>query len=205
MKWRLNKIQYPVHNLGQGKRIGIWVQGCTLACKGCVNRDISDACGGKELDLRFVFNGLLLKSEAFDGITITGGEPFQQYEQLIAFLHLVKTRTRLNVLCYTGYYLHELYAMYPDKLFATYIDILIDGRYVEKFNGDDASRGSSNQSVYRFEKGIPFIDNDYTHKATWSLHVDAQNTVYLSGIPAKGQLEQLRFDLETSGIEKTFS
>ena len=34
MNWQLNKIQYPLYNLGVGKRIGIWVKGCTLACDG---------------------------------------------------------------------------------------------------------------------------------------------------------------------------
>lgn len=40
MNWRLNKIQYPVYNLGPGRRVGIWVQGCDLGCEGCVNQTL---------------------------------------------------------------------------------------------------------------------------------------------------------------------
>ena len=35
----LNKAHYPVTTLGPGRRIGLWLQGCTLACPGCVSRD----------------------------------------------------------------------------------------------------------------------------------------------------------------------
>jgi len=35
----LNKAHWPVTVLGPGRRIGLWVQGCTIHCKGCVSQD----------------------------------------------------------------------------------------------------------------------------------------------------------------------
>ena len=36
---RLNKAHYPVTALGPGRRIGLWLQGCALACPGCISQD----------------------------------------------------------------------------------------------------------------------------------------------------------------------
>ena len=39
MKLQLNKAHFPVTALGPGRRIGIWVQGCSIQCPGCVSLD----------------------------------------------------------------------------------------------------------------------------------------------------------------------
>jgi len=33
----INLIHYPIHTLGPGERIGVWTQGCSLRCKGCMS------------------------------------------------------------------------------------------------------------------------------------------------------------------------
>ena len=123
MNWRLNKIQYPVYNLGPGKRIGIWVQGCSLGCKGCLNKTTWNKNEGQSVPVLDLFNWIGNLGSDFDGITISGGEPFQQYEPLIAFLHLVKSRTRFNTYCFSGYYLDELDSLFPDRLFYRYLPV----------------------------------------------------------------------------------
>jgi len=183
MNWQINKIQYPVYNLGQHKRLGIWVQGCSLNCNGCINQTLWNCEGGESIDVQNLFNWLLLKAEAFDGITITGGEPFEQYEQLIAFLHLIKTKTRLDVCVFSGYYLHELYSKYPDKLFTKYIDYLIDGRYNEKLQEKDHNKELINQTTYKFIKEVPYIDETNKFSTNWSLKVDEDCKIYMSGLP----------------------
>jgi len=203
MNWKLNKIQYPVYNLGDGKRIGIWVQGCEFYCKSCINSEIWSLEKGEDISLQYLFNWVLLKAEAFDGITITGGEPFRQYEKLIAFLHLIKSKTKLTVNCYTGYYLHELYTKFPDKLFAKYIDYLIDGRYEEKHQVNDNTKGSSNQTIYKFCNGIPFVVESIKFSNKWSLKVCNDSSFYLSGIPKQGEMKQLMSELFEGEIVKS--
>ena len=191
MNWQINKIQYPVYNLGQNKRLGIWVQGCSLHCNVCINTDVWDHAGGESVDVLSLFNWILLKAEAFEGITITGGEPFEQYEQLMAFLHLIKAKTKLDVCCFSGYYLHELYSMFPDKQFTRYIDYLIDGRFSEKELGKENTKGTSNQTTYKFVNEIPYVDESYKFSTNWSLKVDDSCKIYLSGIPKTGEIDKL--------------
>ncbi len=56
MPWQLNRIQYPVNNLGNGKRIGIWVQGCSLSCKGCISQTLQNQKGGNQVNIEQLIN-----------------------------------------------------------------------------------------------------------------------------------------------------
>lgn len=204
MNWKLNKIQYPIYNLGVGKRIGIWVQGCNLGCKGCVNQVLWNKEGGSSITVPEVFNCLVPLFDDYDGITISGGEPFQQYPQMIAFLHLIKTKTKLSIHCFTGYYLEELYDLFPDRLFLKYIDTLIDGRYVENEHDNNHTRGSLNQSVYTIKDGIPLINDSYKASKKWSLSIDEHNSIYMAGIPARNELQNISNELNKSGFQIKF-
>jgi anaerobic ribonucleoside-triphosphate reductase activating protein len=204
MNWQLNKIQYPVYNLGEGKRIGIWVQGCTLECKGCVNKTLWSSKGGKSISVLDVFNWVASIQNDFDGITVSGGEPFQQYERLISFLHLVKTKTNLTVHCYSGYYLNELQEKFPDKLFLKYIDCLVDGRYIEDQHENTNVKGSTNQSVFRIIDEVPVKQKKTSASKKWSVNISNDNRIYMSGVPKKNELKELCNELSEVGIKKTF-
>jgi anaerobic ribonucleoside-triphosphate reductase activating protein len=204
MKWQLNKIQYPIYNLGEGKRIGIWVQGCTLGCKSCINQTLWKNNGGTAINIPDIFNWLIQIQADFDGITVSGGEPFQQYPQLIAFLHLIKTKTSLSVHCFTGYYLDELYSLFPDKLFLRYIDTLVDGRYIEEKHDDNHIRGSLNQTIYSIKEGVPVKNNYLMPSAKWSLKVSENNDIYMAGIPRSNELKCISSELKPKGFDIKF-
>jgi anaerobic ribonucleoside-triphosphate reductase activating protein len=204
MKWRLNKIQYPIYNLGPGKRIGIWVQGCSLGCNGCLNKTTWSKHGGKTLTVSDVFNWIAGRQANFDGITISGGEPFQQYECLIAFLHLVKTRTNYGTYCYSGYTLAELETLFPDRLYARYLDYLVDGRYVSGTPDNRNLKGSSNQTIYRFVDEVAIEQTAEPSNNRWSVHVTKNNRIYMAGIPRESDLEGICSELKEVGIEKRF-
>jgi anaerobic ribonucleoside-triphosphate reductase activating protein len=206
MNWQINKIQFPVYNLGKGKRIGIWVQGCTLACPGCLNRTLWNPKGGQSLPVIDLFNWLLDISDDYDGITISGGEPFQQYEPFIVFLHLIKTRTRLQVHCFSGYTFEELLELYPDRLFLRYIDTLVDGRYLNYLHDNDGSRGSSNQRIFEIRDGqaVQVEEISTVTNKQWSVFVDHDLDIYMSGIPRSGELLSLEEQLSSLGFQKKF-
>jgi anaerobic ribonucleoside-triphosphate reductase activating protein len=204
MKWRLNKIQYPVYNLGEGKRIGIWVQGCNLRCKGCLNRTLWNKKGGRSVPVDGLFNWIISINENFDGITISGGEPFQQYEQLIVFMHLIKSKTRLTIHCFTGYYLTELEVAFPDRMFLKYIDVLVDGRYEKELHENMNLRGSSNQTIYRIINELPVKQENIKASAKWSVNVNEKGEIHMSGIPRENELNKLCDDLAEAGIHKKF-
>ena len=204
MNWQLNKIQYPVYNLGEGKRIAIWVQGCTLACDGCINEMIWSKKKGKAVAIYDLYQYIESISEDFDGITISGGEPFQQYEQLIAFSYLIKTRTKLNIHCFTGYEIKELEDLFPDKLFLQYIDSLVDGRYVKELHSNNNLVGSSNQKTYQIKNGKAKLSTRQKGSNKWSLSVTQDGTIYMAGIPKEKEIETIENQLSNIGFPKKF-
>ncbi len=204
MHWKLNRIQYPVYNLGKGKRIGIWVQGCSLGCKECISQTLQTFKGGKMIKIDALVNEIARVKNLFDGVTITGGEPFQQYKELIAFCAYLKQHTSLEIYVFSGYYLDEIYELYPDKLFLKYIDYLMDGRFINTRHDNENARGSNNQSLYKIINNEPVKQEKYFASSKFGLNVDKDSQVYLSGIPKQNELQQLGSFLNETGINITF-
>ena len=91
---------------GPGFRVSIFTQGCPHHCEGCHNPGSHDPAAGKEWTLdevekKFTGNPLL------DGITLTGGEPFQQ-PAACAELARRAHQKGLNVWSYSGYTYEKL-------------------------------------------------------------------------------------------------
>src|SRR5204862_5952107 len=105
---------WPVTVLGPGRRIALWVQGCTIHCRGCVSRDTWARDPDKTID---VGNPLAwcrrVAPEGPDGITISGGAPFEQPLGVRALLEGLgrwrhDARLDFDMLCYSGYPLTRL-------------------------------------------------------------------------------------------------
>jgi anaerobic ribonucleoside-triphosphate reductase activating protein len=201
MYWKINRIQFPVYNLGPGKRLAIWVQGCSLACKGCINPELWAENGGKNIDIASLASSILKIKNHFDGITITGGEPFEQYNALVAFGSFIKMKSDLNILVYSGFTLDELTGKFADKLFMNSLDYLIDGRFERDFAVSDNIRGSSNQNFYTFEGGKSVKDNNQFFDGKWSLNVTKSNQIFMAGVPKKDDIKNLTEHLKDSGIK----
>lgn len=195
MYWKLNRIMYPVYNLGPGKRIGIWVQGCSINCEGCISIALWDKKKGTGVNVIHLANKILHMKEKFDGITITGGEPFDQYEALIVFSSLIKMKSNLNLFLYTGYDILELENKYKDKAFLKYIDFLIDGRFINNLLSTDNIRGSTNQNIYKIEDYKYKLLNTLKVPKMWSLFAK-NKSLFLSGIPAKNDLIKIKKNLQ---------
>jgi anaerobic ribonucleoside-triphosphate reductase activating protein len=217
MYWQLNRIIYPVYNLGPGRRLAIWVQGCGLACPGCINPELWDATGGRKVEVFGLAQMIKEVAPHFDGITITGGEPFDQYEALMVFARFIKQETRLDTLVFSGYTLAGLLAKFPDKLFTHAIHYLIDGPYRKELHADDQLRGSSNQQLYRFgqanadRKMDDFGDIKIEHvdfweaTGSWALKIDENKQAFMSGIPRRNDMDHLARRLNDSGIKFTMN
>ena len=39
MELSLSRVHFPVTTLGPGRRLGIWFQGCSIRCPGCISAD----------------------------------------------------------------------------------------------------------------------------------------------------------------------
>lgn len=204
MHWRLNRIQYPIYNLGSGKRIGIWTQGCSLHCPGCVSQSLWSHDGGKACEAEHIAQDILKVQQHFDGITITGGEPFEQYKALLVFCSIIKSYTDLTIFVFSGYSLEELQQRYPDQMFMTYLDYLLDGRYDRSLHENHNARGSSNQHLYQFEEGAPVLQQELFSGQQWSFAVSDDGKVFLSGIPKKHDLADIIDQFSQVGLTIRF-
>ena len=89
-----------------------------------------------------------------DGVTISGGEPFDQPQQLNRLVTLLHAELTEDILVYTGYTLEQLQLRNcPDTNgVLDKIAVLIDGAYVEELDDGVGLRGSSNQKIHAFRQ-----------------------------------------------------
>lgn len=135
---------------GEGIRDVIFVQGCAHHCKGCHNQQTWDYGGGEH---RFVGELVEELSTSPNNVTISGGEPFDQY---VAVFRLVQDlhKQGKSIWIYTGNTLTEPLTRPYVKL-APYVDVIVDGRFVEKLKDPNLLfRGSSNQRLIDLKKSV---------------------------------------------------
>ena len=134
---------------GPGRRFALWVQGCTIRCPGCCNPQMFAAEGGTLHDTEALSRAILAQP-GLEGVSLLGGEPFEQAEALADLAARVRAGG-LSVMIYTGYTLEELRARKDpatDALLAR-TDLLVDGRF-EKALYETGRRwiGSKNQVLH---------------------------------------------------------
>ncbi len=142
---------------GPGERFVLWVQGCSRRCPGCYNPDTHASPGyGSFMTAPEIAD--LIPDDGIDGITVSGGEPFDQAAELAEFLAIARERG-LHTLVYTGYRYAELAegrdrrgrADWGDALELT--DALIDGPYIRDLPPKTAWTGSGNQRYLILDRG----------------------------------------------------
>uniref|UniRef100_A0A832A6T5 Radical SAM protein n=1 Tax=Desulfacinum infernum TaxID=35837 RepID=A0A832A6T5_9BACT len=141
---------------GPGKRFVLWFQGCRFRCDGCFNAEFWSEDGGTLVHADALVGQITAVPE-IEGVTFTGGEPFLQAKEILYLARRIKSKD-LTIVCYTGYLLEDiLQGQVPyGKQVLEYIDILIDGRYVEAEKAPLLWRGSRNQKVH-------FLTQKYSH------------------------------------------
>lgn len=199
---RINKAHYPVTVLGPGRRIGIWMQGCSIGCKGCVSQDTWAADPKMNIALDNLLNWCFqVGAGALDGVTISGGEPFDQPRALTAFLDgLDQWRKKrvaagggdFDLLCYSGYPLATLQKRFPQIL--ARLDAVIPEPYVEALPQGSIWCGSGNQRLIALSargKAVysPWIEAPPPEK---QIQVTVEKgRIFMIGIPARDDMEKL--------------
>lgn len=209
MNIRVNRLHFPVTTLGPGRRIGIWLQGCSIGCRGCVSKDTWEADDRRSVPVAAVVEACRqLCPEGPDGITISGGEPFEQSTALVDLLHCLRDWRHelglpdLDLLCYSGFTMNNLRARHHEVL--ALLDAVIPEPFLERRPIGGRWRGSDNQPIVtlsplgdrRYEAGADVDDEDPRR-----LQVDASDgRLLFIGIPARGDLERHRRELAQAGI-----
>ena len=183
----IGRILAPVHSLGPGERICIWTKGCRKRCPGCIAPELWER-GAQDRDIPAEKLAQVVRQLAKKGnchaLTISGGDPFEQAEGLLAFLKLVREDFE-DILVYTGYTRGEIeggeckireYAAGEGRdderksgaagqagtECLEWIDVLIDGRYEEDKNTPDCVlRGSANQVIHFLNENLRGTYEEY--------------------------------------------
>lgn len=133
---------------GPGIRMTVFCQGCPHHCEGCHNPESWTFEGGQEWTVEAVLDAVK-RNPLCRGVTLSGGEPFCQAEELSRLASLLKAEG-YEVASYTGYTWEEL--MSGEVPFAKQLleqlDVLVDGRFVlAERTLELRFRGSKNQRV----------------------------------------------------------
>ncbi len=149
--------KYDIAN-GEGIRISLFVSGCTHHCRGCFNEETWDFLYGRPFTVETEQEILEALSPDFvDGLSLLGGEPFEQQNQRVLLPFLKEVRSyfpQKSIWCYTGYLFEEellrdsrARCESTDELLGL-IDVLVDGEYMEELKDISLPfRGSSNQRI----------------------------------------------------------
>ena len=197
----LSRLHFPVSTLGPGRRIGIWFQGCTIRCPGCISAD-TWAQGRHGARVEDVIDTISPWLREADGITISGGEPFDQADGLYTLLSALRQQSHGDILVYSGYPSERItdYLARMDGL----IDALISDPYYNNVPQTLALRGSDNQRLHlltalgavrfaSYERSLTDADR------TLDVMFDDDGTVWMAGIPRQGDLHRLASLLHQDG------
>lgn len=146
---------------GPGMRYVLFVQGCPHHCDGCHNKHTWSFEENRLMTIDEVFNDIKEQLPLIQGVTFSGGEPFDQPYPLYVLAKRIKEELKINVMSYTGYTYDEIKgcsmfrdcdSTYKNNLLDV-LDILVDGKF-EKDNTKDAPKwaGSANQKIYFFNR-----------------------------------------------------
>jgi len=169
---------------GPGERFVIWVQGCTLGCRGCWNRTMLSK-RPKQLIAREKLLQQILDIDSIQGITLLGGEPLQQLSNVLWLLQQVKS-VDLDTMVFTGYEWPEMTSDEKANILP-FTDILVSGRYVAgRRNINLQWRGSSNQQVHfptaQYDASL-IKEGNYVE-----VHFEADGRLRILGFPDAGTM-----------------
>jgi anaerobic ribonucleoside-triphosphate reductase activating protein len=173
---------------GPGARFAVWVQGCAIRCPGCCNPHMFEPAAGTEVEAGALLARLDEARSQVEGVTLLGGEPFEQAEALLPFARGVRERG-LSVVAFTGFLLEELRAgRTPGAAgLLEQVDLLVDGPYRRDLP-ETARRwaGSSNQRFHfltgRYAPGVERVGPG-TPDRTVELRFGPDGRVERSGWP----------------------
>jgi anaerobic ribonucleoside-triphosphate reductase activating protein len=203
----ISRVHFPVTKLGPGERVGIWMQGCSIRCPGCISLDTWAPGRG-----RTTVDSLLAAIKDWireaDGFTISGGEPFDQNAALFELLAGIRERSRADILVFSGYAFETLQPALQTA--QGLIDAIVTDPFEPGTPQTLALRGSDNQRLLALtplgRDRFSSFDRKLTpQEKSVDVMFDAGGEIWLAGIPRRGDFERLRGLLQEEGAEVTTS
>lgn len=140
---------------GVGLRVVLWCSHCEHNCPNCQNPQTHDKDSGIPFELQDkeeLFEAL--SKDYIQGLTLSGGDPLSTLNrnEIAELLKEVKSKfPNKDIWCYTGYTFDECIDFEAIK----YIDVLVDGRYIEMLKDNKLKwRGSRGQLIYDVQESL---------------------------------------------------
>lgn len=138
---------------GEGFRSVLFLSGCHHNCPDCHNEEMQDFTYGESVTLSDIIGKISKNIAIIDGVTLSGGEPFEQCEGLLPLLEELR-KMHLSIWVYTGYLYEDLCKDPLKSKLLPLIDVLVDGPYMTAYKDDHLRyRGSSNQRFLKLSDG----------------------------------------------------
>lgn len=133
---------------GPGVRVSLFVSGCRVHCKGCFNPESWAFDAGLPFRMEVEGERILnaLSNSYVEGFSLLGGDPFEPEHEstLLQLLKEIKNRfPNKTIWAWTG----RTYMHVKDSPLLEYVDVLVDGPFVQSRKVDHQWFGSSNQRV----------------------------------------------------------
>ncbi len=201
----ISRVHYPVTTLGPGNRLGIWFQGCSIRCAGCISADTwhrqTERMAVETLITSLAESGY---TNLADGVTISGGEPFEQPDalgELLARLRAV-TRPGCDVLVYSGLSFQSI-TQWLD-CWRGLVDAVISEPFDVSAQQTRPLMGSDNQRLLMLtplgrKRFASYERPRDSRDDALDVMVDEDGTAWMAGIPRRGDLERLRSLLASQG------
>lgn len=138
---------------GEGLRSVIFLSGCYHQCPECHNQDMQNPTYGEQVSLNDILFRIQGNIPIINGVTISGGEPFLQWENLLHLLQKIKLMN-ISTWVYTGYAYEDICSDKNMKFLLPLIDVLVDGPFIkEQYSPDYLYIGSKNQRILQLNNG----------------------------------------------------
>lgn len=196
----ISRLHFPVTTLGPGRRVGLWFQGCSIRCAGCISVDTWDAAEGPVASATVAAELARLAPFA-DGLTVSGGEPFDQPDALAYLLGVWRAHSPRSIFLFTGFE-HEAVAPWL-AAHPGLVDAVMTGPFRSDLPQHSALRGSDNQTLHILT-GLGEEFRSYERAAgdadrRLDVLFDDKGEAWFAGIPARGDLARLRRILAARG------
>ena len=189
--------------LGYGRRVGIWFQGCSIRCPGCISRDTWEFSGDTSMATEPFMASIGPWLSRAEGVTISGGEPFDQPEALAAVIEELRLRQAGDILVYSGYAREQLFECH--RPITKQIDVLISEPYRLGAGSTVTLRGSDNQritllsSLARERYPIDIDRRPWDPARKMDVMMDG-DVVWMAGIPRAGEMAEVKRKLAAAGL-----
>ncbi len=132
---------------GPGVRTCVWFQGCSKHCPDCQNPAFQEHAPRFLITPEKLFE-IVSSIGNVNGITISGGEPFQQAHALAQFLNLYHSLQK-TILIFSGYEKIEIIKSENEEIkrILSLADCIITGKFCENLKDNKDALGSPNKEI----------------------------------------------------------